>query len=162
MSAPPTVPPLSEGARLRHLRRTAWGMVGVLALQNLVGIYVNLYVSLPLPANYGAVLDVVVGSPVLALHAILALLLLAGSLEMLGTAWGLSNEIRLPAASAVLWTLLAIVMGYEFVDDPGNLESFLMELAFVGVVLSEVVLLYRATVRTAGAPTGPGPGAGPA
>jgi hypothetical protein len=144
-TAPPGEAP--ERRQLEHLRRTAWAGILLLGLQNLLGIYVNLFVTLPAPAGYGTVLGVVAGNPALAFHALLALLMLAGSIEMAASAWGLSDELRVPALAAVLLVLLATIFGYRFVANQLTFDSFGMELAFVGVLLSEVVLLYRATGR---------------
>ncbi len=121
----------------------AWSVLVLLLLQNVLGIYLNLYVSLPQGPD---LISLMAAYSVLAGHVIVGILLLVSTgatLLLAGrthrrTVWG-------PALAAFAFTFLAFESGIEFViGGQDNGLSFLMELAFLGVVASDVLVLYEA------------------
>ncbi len=122
----------------------AWAVLVLLLLQNVLGIYLNLYVALPessdllgLMALYGILAaHVVVGISLLVSTGILAFL--AGRTHQ--------KHLWIPAVTAFAFTFLAFESGIEFVvGGQDDVFSLLMEVFFLGVVASDVVVLYEAT-----------------
>ncbi len=121
----------------------AWTVLALLLAQNLLGIYLNLYVPLPqgpdllaLMAEY-AILAAHVAVGILLLVSTGAVLLLAGRTHR--------RSLWVPALAALLLTFLAFESGIEFViNGQDNRFSFLMELGFLGVVASDVLVLVQA------------------
>ncbi len=151
MSRPATPSAVHFDSRPRSPRTEpwAWTLLSLLLLQNIVGIYLNLFVSLPQSTDLGALLA---AYSVLAFHVAVGFLILgtAGILLFL-TARTKRLALWLPALGALAFALLAFSSGVEFtVGGQDDALSFLMELFFLGVVGCDVVVLYVATrLRTA-------------
>lgn len=150
--------------RAKLSRRTrvaswAWALLVLLLVQNAVGIYLNLFVALP-PARDLA--------PLLAAYSILALHVAVGFL-ILGTAGVIlflaarmhRAALWLPALGSLAFSLLAFSSGVEFtVGGQDDLLSFVMELAFLGAVACDAIVLYAARGITGSAKAG-GPSVAP-
>ncbi len=121
----------------------AWAVLVLLLLQNVLGIYLNLFVPLPQGPD---LVSLMAAYAILAGHVIVGILLLVstGVTVLLAartdrrTVWG-------PALAALAFTFLAFESGIEFVIGGQNDGlSFLMELAFLGAVASDVLVLSEA------------------
>ncbi len=132
----------------------AWTLLVLLLAQNLLGIYLNLYVPLPQSRDLGAL---IASYSVLAVHVAVGFLILgtAAALVFLGVR-ARRAALWAPALGALGFAFLAFSSGVEFtVGGQDDLLSFVMELAFLGVVACDVLVLYVASRMAA-------PGARPA
>lgn len=122
----------------------AWSVLVLLLLQNVIGIYLNLFVPLPQGPD---VLSLMAAYSILAAHVVAGILLLVSTGVVLLLA-GRTHRPSLwaPALAALLFTFTAFESGIEFViGGQDDAFSFLMELAFLGVVAADVLVLYQAT-----------------
>ena len=139
---------------LNGLRANSLAVVVILLIEFGLGISVNLYATLPtadhgkgmLPAFGGAVTG---GPVVLALHAFLGTLLLAGGIAALVRA----ILIRRPVLSgltgvALLSILVAWISGSRFIGTMDNGASLAMALATAVSILCYVLILFL-VARTA-------------
>lgn len=146
-------PPSARGSARRSRRATrivpwAWAVLVLLFVQNVLGIYLNLFVPLP----EGPSLDSLMASySVLAAHVIVGILLLvAPGIVLYLAARARRADLWAPALATLAFAFLAFMSGIEFViGGQDDALSFLMELGFLGVVASDVLVLYQAT-RDAG------------
>lgn len=124
--------------------RWAWVLVALLLLQNVMGIYLNLFVPLPQSTDLAALLA---SYSVLAIHVALGFFILGTAGVILFLA-GRTRRLSLwlPALGSLSFALLAFSSGVEFtIGGQDDLFSFLMELLFLGAVGCDVVVLYAAT-----------------
>jgi hypothetical protein len=129
----------------RRLWGMAWGLLGILVLENLLGIFATLYVTLP---GSGGIEAIFRSYPVLALHVVLGFLMVGNAAFLLLVAHrnGL-YRIRNLAGWEVGFLALAIQEGFAFSATLDNAFSFGMEAAFllsVVVVVRILTLLARA------------------
>ncbi len=132
----------------------AWTLLALLLVQNLLGIYLNLFVPLPQSRDLGAL---IASYSVLAVHVAVGFLILgpAGAMVFLGVR-ARRAALWVPALGALGFAFLAFSSGVEFtVGGQDDVLSFVMELAFLGVVACDVLVLYVASRITV-------PGAHPA
>jgi hypothetical protein len=150
----------SEAARLRSRRQVtqvAGLSVGLLVVENALGIYVNLFVSLALPSSIANVFPVLFSNTVLIAHGVVAALLIAAS-AILIVLTGRTGDpsLRYLAIAALLVLALTSYLGYHFVATQENLYSFGMEMGFLAVLLLQMAVLARVATRGS-AGNGPAP-----
>lgn len=122
----------------------AWAVLLLLLLQNALGIYLNLYVSLPEGPDLTSLMALYA---ILAAHVVVGISLLA-STGVLAYLAGRSHRrsLWIPALAVFGFTFLAFESGIEFViGGQDDLFSFLMEVFFLGAVGSDVLVLSAAT-----------------
>lgn len=129
-----------EAANLRSLRQFAWVGLLLLVLQSLTGTYLNLYITLGRPANFGSVF---VLTPVLTVHIGGAFLLVIGGAVLLLYGWR-TRVLRLRAVSlgAFLSAIVALQEGFAFVATLDSAFSYGMEVGFLGAMVLCGTLLY--------------------
>ena len=141
----------SSGSRERRdarLRGTSLGLLLLLAAQNLVGLFLNLFVSVNDPTGYDGAIPAMFASPSGALHVVLALLLLGNVIALLVIAWPTrSIALRGAGVAALLSFMVAGYAGFHFVTSQENLYSITIEAGFLGVVLSAAAVLYLLASR---------------
>jgi hypothetical protein len=140
---PATAPSTSldrAATNLRGLRQFAWIGLLLLLIQNVTGIVLNLYVMLPIPGSFGAVF---VLAPVLTVHIVNALLLVAGGALLALYGWR-TRVARLRAASlgALASVVVGVQEGFVFTFTQNNAFSFGMEMGFLGAVFLCGTLLF--------------------
>lgn len=153
-----------SGTRAAHLeiaRRTALGMGIGVVVQYALGIWVNLYVTVPARDQGGGFLTAIgralANGPVaLGIHAGLGLLLVLGSISLVVRSV-LSGNRALIAASAVFLLALfgAASSGASFVDTGGDSASASMAMLTGVALICSLVSLF-----VAGSPGRQGPGRG--
>lgn len=130
----------SPRVALRRMAWMAWLALALLILQNVLGMDLNLFVSLPGSESFDALLGSV---PILLFHVVngLALLVIGGVL--VAHAASLRNRLLMASSAANLaFVFLAIFFGVDFViAGQDDALSLLMEAAFLGAVASVVILL---------------------
>ncbi len=127
----------------RNVALWAWILLASLLVQNVVGIYLNLFVPLPQSSDLAPLLA---AYSVLALHVAVGFLILAtaGILVFLAARIGRAS-LWIPALGSLVFSLMAFSSGVEFtVGGQNDLLSFVMELAFLGAVACDAVVLYEA------------------
>ena len=124
--------------------RLATTLLGLLAIQNLAGIYLNLYVSVNDTSSDSGVFPAMFVSLAGALHTILGVLLGGLAILITITTWRYPDRrARALALATVGLVGLAAYAGFHFVQSGGeDAYSFLMEAAFVGAILAGVGLLF--------------------
>ena len=148
-----STPPVSFRDRLR---RQAWGLLALLVLENLLGIFANLYITLPAG---NAIEAIFTSFPVLTVHVVNGFLMLALAATMVvSTHRAGYRRLRNVAIFEVVFLAVAIQEGFAYSATQNNLFSFGMEAAFVFAVVGVATLLYRLgppleTVPTQGTPT---------
>jgi heme A synthase len=140
MSTPSVRPVAAEFPRMRQLRRMAWALLVLLILESLLGIFANLFITLPCG---DAIVPIFTSIPVLALHVFdgFAMLLLAAYFLLLAHRAGL-RRLRNVAALEVLFVAFAIQEGFAFAATQNNDYSFGMEVGFLLAILGVARLLY--------------------
>lgn len=133
----------SPAATRRELQRGLVIILGVLVLQNALGVYVNLFVTLSVPANLGAVFPVIFSNPILILHAVVALVLIAGSIRFLLVRTAIVG-VRFRQVAGVMLAVVAVTsyMGYHFVGTQENIYSFAMEMGFLATLVLALYLRH--------------------
>lgn len=136
-------PSRSPAAVRREIQRGLVLLLGVLVLQNALGVYVNLFVTLSLPANLGTVFPVIFSNPILILHALAALVLVAGSIRFLVARTAIVG-VRFRQVAAVMLVVVAVTsyMGYHFVGTQENVYSFAMEMGFLATLVLALYLRH--------------------
>jgi hypothetical protein len=125
--------------RRERLRRMSWALLASLVLENLLGIFANLYITLP---TGNAILAIFTSIPVLAVHVVLGFLMLALAATMVVVANRAGfRRVRNTAALEVVLLALAIQEGFAFAATHDNAFSFGMEVAFVLAVAAVAGLL---------------------
>ncbi|MCI4350306.1 MAG: hypothetical protein L3K15_02170 [Thermoplasmata archaeon] len=136
---------------LQSLRRFAWIALFLLVVQNATGLFLNLYVALPIPGSFGAVF---VLAPILTVHIVTAFLLVIGGVALARFGF----RTRLPrlkwiSIAALISVVFAVQEGFAFTFTQNNAFSFGMEMGFLGAMVLCGTLLYV----TGPAPTAPRP-----
>lgn len=123
----------------RELSRLGWPILGLLAVQFLLGMGLNLYVVLP-SGSVGAILA---SSPVLILHVLVALFLIGISARALLLAWRLRARRALAGGIlALLSALVATGAGVSFTFGTGGAgASYAMSIGFVGMLIGAAALV---------------------
>lgn len=136
--------------RLAQIRLSLWIVLGLMAVQGALGIYVNLFGNLSAPSDPNAVFPIVFGSPVLAAHFLNAFALIGLTAFLLVRAGG----VQIPGLRAWSGLLLASFVaaaysGYHFTGTQENIYSFSMEMGFLVALVLVAVLIYRTGVTIA-------------
>ncbi len=137
-------PSLQRGSRPQPpIVPWAWSVLVLLLLQNFLGIYLNLFVSLPQGPD---LLGLMAIYAVLAAHVVVGISLLVGTgIVLLLAARAHRRDLWLPALVSFASTFAAFESGIEFVI--GGQEdwfSFLMEAFFLAAVAFDVLVLVQA------------------
>lgn len=145
-------PQMHDRRAMRHLtglRRAIFGILITLIVQYGLGIGVNLYVSLPAAGRAGRGMGQAFSNgPVLAVHAVLGLLLLASAIAVLTRAITVRRmPVVVISAIGLLAILGAAAAGSSFVSTGKAAASMAMALATGVALLCYVIALY--TVRPA-------------
>ncbi len=135
-----------EGARTPLRTRIApwaWAVLALLLVQNVLGIYLNLFVALPTSSDLASLLA---AYSVLALHVAVGFLILGTAGVVLFLAARTRRAVLwIPALGSLAFSFLAFSSGVEFtVGGHDDLLSFVMEIAFLGVVACDAIVLYAA------------------
>lgn len=141
-----SVAPSADAAAVarRRVTRLAGSMVGLLVVQNALGIYVNLFVNLAIPSSIATVFPVIFSNPVLIVHGLVAWLLIGAAAAEIAVGGRTGDRwIRPLAIAAVLVLALTAYLGYHFVATQDNAYSFGMEMGFLTVLLLNVAILAR-------------------
>lgn len=129
-------------------RRRTLGLVGgmfvLLAIQNLAGIWLNLYVAVHDTASYGGVYAAMFASDAGVVHTVVGLLIGGNAILAVVQTWRWSDRRpRAVATVSLLLVALAAYLGFHFVSDGGaDVYSLGMEVAFMGIVLCQAALLF--------------------
>lgn len=137
------------------MRRQLFGAIILILVQSGVGMYVNLFISIPThhsgaqPRNYltGSLKSVAWaidhGALTLVIHTVLGLLL---GLMVIGIA---ATSLRLPRRSLALWAILGALLtvgagfnGASFLDYNKNASSFVMAILALGAVACFLVVSH--------------------
>jgi hypothetical protein len=145
--------------RVGVLRRRTAGILGLLIVQFLIGMAVNLYVTIPThhagagsgPYLSGALASVLwsfsSGLPLLIIHVVIGILLLLNGIELV------LHAVRSRLGPAPVWLaalgltaiLFAAFNGASFLKYNQNISSMLMSVGFAVAVVSYVLLLSLST-----------------
>jgi hypothetical protein len=131
------VPP-AAASRLTALRGNCMGAAVLLIVQFGLGIGVNLYVTLPAHKSF---FSTVFGSAVLAVHAIVALVLLGAAIGALTRAIRARRAVAFTAVGLAA-ILAAAIFGASFVGSPGNGASLGMALATAVAMFSYLAAVF--------------------
>ncbi len=133
-------PSPSSDQLARRLVRWTWGILGALLVQNVLGMGLDLYVSLPSSLPFTKLF---VTAPLLTAHVVLAFLLVVATAAFAVSARrSRIDGLTWRAVLAFLAVLVALQEGfaYTFTLNPGY--SFGMDLAFLFAVAFEVGILF--------------------
>lgn len=139
-----TIPAAAERAE-RTARAAAGLSFALLLVQNALGLYLNLYVTLARPAGIGSVFPVLVSNPVLIAHGVnaMALLGLAILLAVVGGRARAGRTVRGLGLASILALAVTAYLGYHFVATQENGYSFGMELGYLSALALQAAILYR-------------------
>ncbi len=123
----------------RALRAAAASMVGVLFLQFALGIYVNLFSTLPTPSPLGGMMGMggmmALMTPAVMAHMLIGFLLVAGAVVTIPLASRCGSRPALLAALGLAFILVAGYGGVRFLMfGQHGADSFLMAMAWLGAV----------------------------
>jgi hypothetical protein len=136
-SVPPTV---STGPSSRRLVRWAWSALGLLLVESLLGVGLNLYAALP---SAPSVAQIFVSVPLLTAHIALAFFLLASTLAyVIVVRRNGVPGVLLRSIAVFLFVLVAVQEGFAYVFSQNAAFSFGMTVGFVGAVGVQASLLY--------------------
>jgi hypothetical protein len=155
----PMAGPGAPSGRPRRLLGYLGAMFGLLAIQNLAGIWLNLYVAVVDTSSYGGVYPAMFASVAGALHTVVGALVGVMAVLTIALAWRLPDHRLRNLALLVLGLVAgAAYLGFHFVVSGGdNAYSFAMEACFMGIVITEAAMLYLATqTGSDAAPAAPG------
>jgi hypothetical protein len=120
--------------------RMAWGLLGLLVIENLLGTFATLYITLPAG---NAILAIFTSYPVLAVHVANGFLMLAAALFLTYRAHQSGAiDLRNAAALEVVFLAIAIQEGFAFAATGNNLYSYGMDTAFLFAVLAVARMLF--------------------
>ncbi|MGI0070978.1 MAG: hypothetical protein ACRECT_02745 [Thermoplasmata archaeon] len=163
--ASPSVADLHRAALRARLGYLGVSIVGLLVAEFLLGMALNLFVTLPT----GSALHVLESSPVLGGHLLVAALLLGITANATRLALGLRERRAVGGAALALVSAIgATLAGLSFTFGPGgDAASYAMSIGFAGVLIGAGLLLSLGRVpadqgmprpsTTAGTPGGGGP-----
>ncbi len=120
---------------------TVWIALPILVLQNLLGMYLNLWLDF---STYSSVPRVFSAVPTIDIHVAIGIIILS----IASTRFGLSflpqqRAFRIPSLFIFIFAVLAFGSGVEFTFF-GNHDifSFTMEIGFGGIIVSVAGLVY--------------------
>lgn len=130
--------------RIGRVHSLLWMVLGLMFLQGVLGIYLNLFVPLTAPSDPNAVFPIVFGNPILTVHFLNALLLVALAATLLAISGGMGVKWLRPGSALLLLAfVVASYSGYHFVGSEDNVYSFAMEMGFFGAMGLTVLLIHR-------------------
>ena len=132
-------PPATPASRLAALRGNCMGAAVLLIIQFAIGTGVNLFVTLPPNKSFPAT---GAGSAVLAVHGIVALMLLGAAIAALVRAIRARKVIGFTSAGLAA-ILVAAIAGASFLSNHGNGASLAMALATAVAMLSYLAAVFR-------------------
>lgn len=115
-----------------------WGiiMLGLLALQYVLGIATNLFVMFPQKKDAGQLWEFAWKQPPLAIHIILGIILIVVAIVILTQSIGQKNKLWITiSAIGVLTILIAGISGAIFVQTQTAAYSFIMSISFSVAVI---------------------------
>jgi hypothetical protein len=121
----------------QKLHKQGFGLIMGLAIQFLLGMYINLFVAYPENQDARQYWEFTKHSPVVMLHLLFGTLLLVGAVAFVVRSY--KNNVpsyRLPSVLGLLSLLLAWATGDIFVTSQQDIFSYLMALGFLFGVLS--------------------------
>lgn len=125
------------------LNRQAFGLVIGLCLQYVLGITTTLFVQFPPHLPAGKVWEFAWKQIPLALHIILGLFLLIGSVTLLIQAIKLHSQQWIVAATiGLLIMLLTSLSGSVFVDQQSEISSYSMAIGFIITLFAYIWGIY--------------------
>ncbi len=120
-------------------------ILGILILQYLLGMLVNLFVQFPDTKNENALWEFAKGQVPVVIHIFLAFMLLAGSIVLLIRAIRRKDKNWVIAGSVgFFWILIAIIAGAQFVPTQQDVYSYIMASAFILAFVSYGWGMYKA------------------
>ena len=138
----PKDPRSSIGTRKPANTAASLGMLGLLTVQFLIGMAVNLYVTLP-SANSGMA-GMMRGGPLVMIHMMLGIILILGALVAFVTSLPYGRWAIVCAAISLGGMILAGVGGITFLmGGESNSASFLMAIGFLVAVGGYVADLVK-------------------
>ncbi|HZY71065.1 MAG TPA: hypothetical protein VFF67_08845 [Thermoplasmata archaeon] len=130
---------VAQRANLDQLRLFAWVALILLVAQNLSGLYLNLYVALPIPSGLGLFLL----SAVLDFHIANAFLLVVGGVFLLVYAVRTRvRRLRWLGIGALTAVVFALQEGFAFTFTQNNGFSFGMEAGFLAAMFLCGTILF--------------------
>jgi hypothetical protein len=127
------------------IKRHAVGLLVGLALQYLLGMYINMYVQFPDTKDAGQLWEFAWKQPAIAAHIVLAILLFLGSIALAVRAQRL--HITVWAGPGLIGFLAIFVAGFagsRFIPTQGDPYSYLMAASFLVAFGAYCWGLYRA------------------
>ena len=125
--------------------RVVWGtlglpLLGMLAIELLLGMALNLFTALPT----GSPASIVLSSPLLLLHMVLGVLLVGITSRAVVLSARIHERAALSASAlGLVSVLVALLAGLSFTfGDPSNAASFGMAAGFTGAFLSAGLILW--------------------
>jgi hypothetical protein len=161
-SAPPATASASptaqapSAATVAAFRGNVFGVMLMLIVQFALGMWVNLYATIPAADSGAGVLDgavrAITNGPLgLTLHAILGIGILASAIAATVRSVAIGSRAWVVVAGlGLLAAVIAALAGTRFVGTGGAGASFLMALTAAFAMLCYALLLFRAGVVTAG------------
>ena len=129
----------TQASRLARLRMSSLGLVTMLIIEFILGIIYSLYGTAPTSAKHIGLFS----SPVLALHVILAILLVIAAVMQLIRALGIRHRLSVAmSALGLLGILAAGFAGIGFTGSGAGGASLGMSLAFALSLAAYVVLVF--------------------
>lgn len=123
------------------VRRLAWALLGLLVIENLLGIFANLYIE---PPSGNAMPSIFTSFPVLAAHVLNGFLMVGLASTALVVAHRAGyRRIRNAAAAELAFLTIAIQEGFAFAATQNEVFSFGMDSAFLLAVVAVAGILYR-------------------
>ncbi len=133
--------PLEADVR-RRLRDGAIGGLVLVALMNVAGISLNLFVTVTDTSGYSGVFPAMFATVQGAVHVLVGIALFIGGVIQIFTARRCTDRRFLGLTLIALVSLIgAAYSGYHFVYSGESTYSFAMEIGFLGVVLAEAFIL---------------------
>jgi hypothetical protein len=124
-----------------RLLRVGWLVLALLVVQNILGIGLNLYVSLPSPPTF---VTVFASIPLLTAHISVAFLLVGlVAYAALFARWNSVAGLAWLEGLELLALVVAVQEGFSFTFTQNNAFSLGMEVAFVGAFAAQAVVIYR-------------------
>lgn len=128
----------------KSLNRQGFGLLIGLAVQYVLGMAINLYVSFPAHNSPHAQWVFTLHNLLILLHLIIGTLLVIGSIAMIIRAMKLgSSSWKLPASLGLISLVIAWVAGDTFITTQSSVLSYVMSLGFLAAIGSYVWGLYR-------------------
>jgi hypothetical protein len=137
--------------RHHQFARMAWGLLGLLVIENLLGIFATLYITLP---SGNAIPAIFTSYPVLAVHVANGFLMLLAAIFLTYRAHQSGEmDLRNAAAFEVVFLAIAIQEGFAYAATQATIYAFGMDFAFLLSVLAVARMLFVLGRNPQGPPT---------